>query len=101
MIMVSWRSTIYNQILIADATGQIVYATAKELEEGPHTVSWYALDMSNNKQSNPTRVSFTVSSEAFVSGQQSSGTSPWVLIGAGLLVFSGFAVGHYFRRKKL
>ncbi|QQR55204.1 hypothetical protein IPG41_01420 [Candidatus Peregrinibacteria bacterium] len=69
MIVVSWRSTIYSQVLIADSADQTVYAKPMEnLEWGEHTVSWYAVDPSDNQKSEATQLSFTVTNAAFLNG---------------------------------
>jgi hypothetical protein len=100
IVVVSFKSTVYSQMLIADADNQILYAEpAEDLEVGPHTVTWYAIDPTTNKTSNPTQVSFNVTNEAFVSGQ-SSNTSPWTLVLGSIAVLSSLAaVGLYFRKK--
>ncbi len=100
MVIVSFNSTIYSQVLIADADNQVVYAKpAEDLELGEHTVTWYAQDLETNRKSNPTRVSFNITNEAFVNGQ--SGNSPWMLILGSIAVLASMAaIGLYFRKNK-
>lgn len=100
LVVISWRSTVYSQVLIADSANQVIYAEPnKELELGSHTVTWYAQDPATGNKSNPTRVAFNVTNEAFVSGQ-SGENSPWTLILGSIAVLSSLAaLGLYFRKK--
>lgn len=100
IVVVSWRSTIYTQTLIADADDQIVYAKAPELELGAHTVTWYGQSPSTGNKSVASRVEFNITNEAIVTGAGASGTSSLTLILGSIAVLSSLtALGLYFRRR--
>ncbi len=100
MVVVSWRSSIYSQTLIADAADQTIYAKPVEnLELGDHTVTWYAVDPESNQKSEPTQVAFTVTNAAFINGENESNI--WtVILGSIAVLASLTALGLYFRKGK-
>ena len=98
MVMITWRSTVYSQTLIADVADQTLYAKpAENLELGDHTVSWYAVDLETNQKSAPTQVAFTISNTAFINGENGSNTLA-VIFGSIAVLASLAALGLYFRK---
>lgn len=101
MLVVAWRSTVYSQTLIADASEQTMNIhPAKDLELGEHTVTWYAVDMKSGEKSSPTQVGFTVTNTAFITGQ--TGTSPLtIFLGAVAILASLTALALFYRNRRM
>lgn len=100
MIIVVWRSTIYSQILIADAAGQnIQIRPVENLELGEHTVTWYAQNLETGAKSAPSQLTFEVTKTAFVTGEN---TSPWIiLLGSIAALASLSTLALFFRNRKM
>ena len=101
MIVIAWKSTIFSQTLIADASDQTLNARPVEnLELGDHTVTWYAQDLKTGATSTPTQISFEVTNTAFASGE--TGASPWTIaLGSIAVLASLTALALFYRNRKL